>query len=269
MDVIGLIPAGGLATRIGPLPCSKELYPIGFRQVDKDDILCPKVVCNYLLEKMRIAGVTKTYIVLRNGKWDIPAYLGDGEMLDMHLAYLIMRLPFGAPYTIDQAYPFVKDSLVAFGFPDIIFKPDNAFVKLLERQADSNADIVLGVFPVDRPQKWDMVDISKDGKIKQVLIKPIRTDLQYTWIMAIWTPVFTSFMHKFLVDILEEQEQNTNENNIIRQRELFVGDVIQAAIDNNLNVEGVIFSDSTCLDIGTPDDLVKAIRSEIAATVPK
>ncbi len=257
-----------MATRIGPLPCSKELYPIGFRQVDKDDILRPKAVCHYLFEKMRLAGITKSYIVLRNGKWDIPAYLGDGEMLDMHLAYLIMRLPFGAPYTIDQAYPFVKDSLVAFGFPDIISKPDNAFVKLLERQADSNADIVLGVFPVDRPQKWDMVDISEDGKITQVLIKPIKTDLQYTWIMAIWTPVFTSFMHKYLVGTLEEKEQNTNENNILRQRELFVGDVIQAAIDNNLNVEGVVFSDSTCLDIGTPDDLVKAIRSEIAATVP-
>ncbi len=269
MDVIGLIPAGGLATRIGPLPCSKELYPIGFRQVDKDELLRPKAVCHYLLEKMRLAGITKSYIVLRNGKWDIPAYLGDGEMLDMHLAYLIMRLPFGAPYTIDQAYPFVKDSLVAFGFPDIISKPDNAFVKLLERQADSNADIVLGVFPVDRPQKWDMVDINEDGKITQVLIKPIKTDLQYTWIMAIWTPGFSSFMHKYLVGTLEEKEQNTNENNILRKRELFVGDVIQAAIDNNLNVEGVVFSDSTCLDIGTPDDLVKAVQSEIAEAEPK
>lgn len=266
MDVIGLIPAGGLATRIGPLPCSKELYPIGFRQVDKDDFLRPKAVCHYLLEKMRMAGITKSYIVLRNGKWDIPAYLGDGEVLNMHLAYLIMRLPFGAPYTIDQAYPFVKDSLVAFGFPDIIFKPDNAFAKLLERQADSNADIVLGVFPVDRPQKWDMVDISEDGKITQILIKPIKTDLQYTWIMAIWTPFFTNFMHKYLIGALEKIEQNTNENNILRKGELFIGDVIQSAIDNNLNVEGVIFSNSMCLDIGTPDDLVKAVRSEIAAT---
>jgi glucose-1-phosphate thymidylyltransferase len=84
---------------------------------------------------MRLAGVTRAYIVLREGKWDIPAYLGDGTMLNMHLAYLMMRLPFGAPYTLDQAYPFVQDALVAFGFPDIIFQPDDAFVQLLARQA--------------------------------------------------------------------------------------------------------------------------------------
>jgi hypothetical protein len=29
-EVVGLVPAGGLGTRTSPLPCSKELYPIGF-----------------------------------------------------------------------------------------------------------------------------------------------------------------------------------------------------------------------------------------------
>jgi glucose-1-phosphate thymidylyltransferase len=208
---------------------------------------------------MRLTGVTKTYIVLRPGKWDIPAYLGDGEMLNMHLAYLMMHLPFGAPYTIDQAYPFVRDALVAFGFPDIIFKPDNAFVKLMERQTETNADIVLGVFPVNKPQKWDMVDIHDDGRIEQVLIKPIKTDLQYTWIIAVWTPAFTHFMHKYLSTLQEVREQANTGSNVSEQRELYVGDVIQAAIDNNLQVEGVIFPDSTCLDIGTTEDLVKAV----------
>jgi glucose-1-phosphate thymidylyltransferase len=138
-EVIGLIPAGGQATRIAPLPCSKELYPVGFRQVDEGRSLRPKVICHYLLEKMRLAGATKAYIVLRQGKWDIPAYLGDGTMLNMHLAYLMMHLPFGTPYTVDQAYPFVQDALVAFGFPDIIFQPDDAFVQLLARQAATEA----------------------------------------------------------------------------------------------------------------------------------
>lgn len=31
-------------------------------------------------------------IVLREGERDIPTYLGDGTMLDMYLAYLMMRL---------------------------------------------------------------------------------------------------------------------------------------------------------------------------------
>ncbi len=262
-EVIGLLPAGGRATRISPLPCSKELYPLGFHRIDEGGALRPKVVCHYLLEKMRLAGIMKAYIVLRQGKWDIPAYLGDGQMFDMQLAYLMMHLPFGAPYTIDQAYPFVQDHIVAFGFPDIIFQPDDAYVRLLKRQADTNADVVLGLFPVDQPQKWDMVDFDEKGRINQILIKPPQSHLRHTWIIAVWTGVFTQFMHQYLSMILSppggEDQEESNEV-FSKQRELFVGDVIQAAILDHLHVEGVLFPEGTCLDIGTPDDLVKAIR---------
>ncbi len=61
-EVIGLLPAGGTATRIAPLPCSKELYPIGLHSVGQDGSLRPKVVSHYLLEKMRSANITKAYI---------------------------------------------------------------------------------------------------------------------------------------------------------------------------------------------------------------
>lgn len=73
-SAIGLIPAAGQGSRIAPLPGSKKLYPIG--QVATDGSLRPKV-CHYLLESMRLAGIGKTYVLLRSGKWDIPAYLGD------------------------------------------------------------------------------------------------------------------------------------------------------------------------------------------------
>jgi glucose-1-phosphate thymidylyltransferase len=258
-DVIGLVPASGQATRITPLPCSKELYPVGFRQIDEDENLRPKVVCHYLLEKMQLAGISKAYIILRKGKWDIPAYLGDGKMLNMDLAYLIMHLPFGAPYTIDQAYPFVQDVVVAFGFPDILFKPDDAFVRLLKQQADTNADIVLGLFPVEEPQKYEMVDMQSDKRIRQIERKPVQTHLQYTWIIAVWTPVFTQFMHEYLFAIQNVNEKYNANSDTSERKELFVGNVIQAAIENNMRVEGVLFPDYTFLDIGTPDDLVKAM----------
>ena len=256
-----MIPAAGKATRLSPLPCSKELYPIGFRLVGKDGTLRPKVVCHYLLEKMRLANITKAYIILRNGKWDIPDYLSDGTMLNMHLAYLITHLPFGAPYTLDQAFPFVRDKIVALGFPDIIFKPDDAYVQLLKRQAETNADIILGVFPTDQPQKWDMVDMDSDGRIRRILIKPLKTHLRYAWVVAVWTEVFTQFMHDYLFAIQKVKKHDNDENNVSKQQELFVGEVIQAAIENKLKIEGVLFPEATCLDIGTADDLIKAVHN--------
>lgn len=258
------MPAGGQATRIAPLPCSKELYPVGFQLVGGGRGPRPKVVCHYLLEKMRLAGISRAYIVLREGKWDIPAYLGDGTMLDIHLAYLMMRLPFGTPYTLNQAYPFVQDALVALGFPDIIFQPDDAFVHLLARQAATNADVVLGLFPTDHPQTADMVDLDGNGRIRQIVIKPLQTDLHYTWIIAVWTPSFTRFTHEYLAAAQTQRAQDNTGNDPSKQRELFVGDVIRAAIDAGLQVEKVLFPEGNYLDIGTPDNLVKAVHDSVA-----
>ena len=258
-EVIGLIPAGGKASRIAPLPCSKELYPIGFRSVDNNNNLRPKVISHYLLEKMRLANITKAYIILREGKWDIPSYFGDGRLLDMNLAYLMMNLPFGVPYTLDQAYPFVQNSLVALGFPDTIFQPGDAYVKLAAKLEDSNADIVLGLFPASQPHKTDMVELGPEGRVIAISVKPDQTQLLYSWEIAIWTPVFTKFMHDY---VLSRQKQNLNTDQK-EQDELFVGDVIQAAIQDNLQVDSVLFKDSYCLDIGTPEDLQKAIRETI------
>jgi len=262
-EVIGLLPAGGRATRVAPLPCSKELYPVGFHSVGKEGSLRPKVVSHYLLEKMRLANVKKAYIILREGKWDIPTYFGDGKILDMHLAYLMMGLPFGVPYTLDQAYPFIKDALVVLGFPDAIFQPDDAFVKLLEKQEESHADIVLGLFPALYPHKNEMVEIDDKGQIRSIQIKSDRTELLYAWEIAIWTPLFTGFMHDYLSARQRIADKNKIGINQDQQNELHVGDVIQAAIQIDMQVDSVLFKEGSCLDIGTPEDMMKAVKTQI------
>ena len=220
----------------------------------------PKVVTHYLLEKMRLAKITKAFIILREGKWDIPSYFGDGKMLDMQLAYLMMDLPFGVPYTLDQAYPFVKENIVALGFPDILFQPDDAYLKLLSKQEESNADIVLGICPASQPEKTDMVEIDANGKIRSIHIKPEKTQLTYAWEIAVWTPDFTRFMHDYVLSRQQKLKKNKIDASK-EQSELHVGDVIQAAIQDNMQVDSVIFKNGSCLDIGTPEDKIKAVQS--------
>lgn len=247
LDVIGLLPAGGQATRLSPLPLSKELFPVGFQTAGETKSLRPKTVCHHLLEKMRLAGITKAFFILRPGKWDIPAYFGDGAMLDMHLGYLTVHVPHGVPYTLNQAYPFVKDARIALGFPDILFQPDEAFIHLLAHQTKHQADVVLGLFPTRQYWKAGMVDFDQTGRVHQIIEKPQQTDLQYMWAIAVWTPHFTQFMHEYL-------------KTFIPDRELPLGNVIQAGIDSGMRVEAVPFADGSYLDVGTPEDLIKAIR---------
>jgi glucose-1-phosphate thymidylyltransferase len=258
-EIVGLVPAAGTGSRLGQLPCSKELLPVGFQNNRAGTQMHAKVVSHYLMERMQRAKVSKVFVILRKGKWDIPAYFGDGKNLGISLAYLMMDLPFGVPYTLDQAYPFVKDSLVVFGFPDILFEPKDAYEQLLETQNKSGSDIVLGIYQADQPHLMDMVDIDNLGCVKRIDIKPASTDLQYTWIIAAWTPVFTRYMH----DYVFEQKAKLNSDHPFQpnsdDKELHLGQVIDSAIQNGIQIETVIFSQNAYLDIGNPKNLKKAL----------
>jgi glucose-1-phosphate thymidylyltransferase len=248
-ETVGLIPAAGYARRISPLPCSKELYPIGFRGAENQSR--PKVVSHYLLEKMRYAGITKAYIVLRKEKWDIPSYFADGSIVGMHLAYLALDLSHGVPFTLDRAYPFVRHARVTFGFPDILFRSEDGFLRLLTRQSETQADIILGLFPADRSSIFDRVDLDKSGTVRELHVGPFDGPLRYTWAAAVWSPNFTEFLHRFVGDRIATA---------VESPELSAGHVVKAALDEGLRVDGLVIDEEPYLDIGTAPDLAKAVR---------
>ncbi len=261
-EVVAVIPAAGMATRLSPLPFSKELIPIGFGALGQKNQFRPKVVSHYLLEMFKSAGIKKAYIVVHSGKLDIPAYFGSGQMVGMKLAYLLVDLPIAVPYTLDQAYPFVQNKWVALGFPDVVLHPENSFVQLLTKKMQTGADIVLGLYPTDQPHKMDVVDLDENGCIRQIRSKPSKLEgdkVNYAWLTAVWTPVFTKYLHEFVSEHKKKYLDDCFETAIKNKRELFVGDIFQAAIADRLNIETVLFTDGNCLDIGTPDDLAKAL----------
>jgi glucose-1-phosphate thymidylyltransferase len=258
--VVGIVPAAGRATRLSPLPFSKELYPIGFQRNGKNGALRPKVAGQYLLERFHLAGVDTAYIVLRDGKWDIPAHFRDGHSLHMSLSYLIMRIPDGVPFSVDQAYPFVNDAVVALGFPDILFQPADAFSHLLRKQRQTRADIVLGLAPVADPENWDMVDVTADGKIGCIHVKRPRTNTPYGWFIAVWSPVFTNFLHEYLIFYQRDRHAlRAGDHHLMTSPELHMGDVLQRAIEQGMATETAIFPHGACLDIGIPENLIKAV----------
>ncbi|MGB3561171.1 MAG: sugar phosphate nucleotidyltransferase, partial [Geitlerinemataceae cyanobacterium] len=249
-ELVGLIPAAGLAKRISPLPGSKELFPIGFRelQVDGQIRLMPKVVSQYLLDNLFQAGVQKLWLVLGKGKWDIMDYYGDGSQLGGQIAYLLMDKLWGMPYTLDRAYSWVKNSTVLFGMPDTIFTPSDTFVQLLARHRETRADVTLGIFSTDRPYKLSPVTLTASGQVLDIVDKPAQTDVMNTWGCACWEPSFTELMHTYLSAKIPTQQETT------------LTDVFQAAMTAGLSVRGVHFTHGEYIDVGTPDDLVQAVH---------
>ena len=249
-ELVGLIPAAGLASRVSPLPGSKELFPVGFREIEDEGHaqLRPKVVSQYLLDNMFHAGVSKVWIVLGKGKWDIMHYYGDGADFGGPIAYLLMDKLWGMPYTLDQAYPWLNSETVLFGMPDTIFTPRDAFARMLSHHKESQPDVTLGVFPTDRPEQLCPVELDEHGRVLGMADKPARTDIRNTWGCACWSPAFTAFMHDFLSSITP------------LSREVVLASVFQAAIDEGLSVRGMFFEQGEYIDVGTPDDLVVAVR---------
>jgi glucose-1-phosphate thymidylyltransferase len=243
-EIVAVIPAAGLATRLSPLPCSKELLPIGL-----DSKLRPKVVSQYLLEGLRDAGIRKVFFVLRRGKWDIPGYYSDGTSLGLDLAYLLMRVPFGVPYTLDSAYPFIRGVHVAVGFPDILYEPSDVFSHVRARVEDSDADGVVGVFPAPPPHLCDVVRLDGRGRVEEIVVKPPRSDLKLSWAVVIWSPRFTEFLHEHVTERVPSPEH-----------EVSLGHVIQAGIDAGLVFESVTFEQGRYTDAGTPEGLQQAIQ---------
>ena len=243
--VIGLIPAGGMATRLGPLPCSKELLPVG--SFNTPDGPRPRPVITYLLAQWQRAGIGQALIVVRPGKWDIPAYLGDGSAFGPRLAYLTVHEPHGAAYTLATALPFIQDRTVVLGLPDVILAPDDVYATLLSHHSTAQPDLTLGLFPCTHPQSADMVALAADScRVTAIEIKPAQTDLQWTWMAAIWEPTVTTLLGEVVAaDRTARTQRQTCP-------ELHIGAVFQAAIARGLRVEGVTFADGRALDIGTP-----------------
>lgn len=95
-----------------------------------------------------------------------------------------------------------------------------------------------------------MVELDDRGRVTGLVMKPLESVLRFGWSIAVWTPVFSRFMHEYLAA----------SDSPLKTQELIVGDIILAALQEDLRVDGVTFPDDTCLDIGRPEDLVKSVR---------
>lgn len=241
-DVVGLVPAAGWGRRVAPIPCSKELFPVGFTEGGR-----VRVACDQLLEGMRAAGVHRAYFVIRDGKWDIPAFLGSGEDRGMSFAYLVTDPTPGVPSSLDWAYPFVRDRRVVCGFPDILLEPFDLFGPLLDRMEETGADIVLALFPDGDPTTEDLVELDPDGRVTLLQVKPGARRLPYSWAAAAWGPAFTELMHRYVRDHRDTEGDEAADRHL--------GHALQAAVEADLCVQSVAFPRGSYLDIGRLDNL--------------
>jgi len=251
-ELIGLLPAAGRGSRLGPIPSSKEVMPLGFElcypEEDRHAGWRPFTTIESHLHAYRKAGVERVVIVLGSKKTDIMEYLGSGSRYGLHIAYLFQEELRGMPFALDLARPFTHECTTVFSMPDTLIEPHDSIARLSHAHRQVGADLSLGLFETDNPSKFGMVELDNEGRIVRFADKPSATDLRLMWGLAVWSPAFTRFMGDHLADVAKGSPETV------------LSDILEKALHAGMTVHGVELKGAIYNDIGTPEEFQSVVR---------
>jgi glucose-1-phosphate thymidylyltransferase len=164
LSVVGVVPAAGTASRLQPFAGSKEAALVGGRPVIR-----------YLLDRMVIGGVDRIRVVVRPAKTDLVdlvANLGH-EIVPAQPRSVSASVLAG----LDGLDP---DDIVLLGFPDSVWQPADGFLAV-GAEVERGADLALGLFRVDEPERSDVVQLSAAGLVEGIDVKPRQPRSDWIW----------------------------------------------------------------------------------------
>lgn len=242
-DLIGLIPAAGKGMRLG-LPYPKELYPV----IRKNRY---KPISQFVVNNMTAAGLGHIIFVINDTKHQIIGYFGNGQRFGCNISYVVQEqlnhqggsTSPGLAHALDSAYHLVKGKTVCFGMADTIIQPSDVF-DLGLNAANLDDDVILILFPTERPEKFGMVRCTQDNRVIEIVDKPEQTELAEMWGCIIWRPRFTEFLH-----------ESVNAKKISD-----FALIMNNAIAAGMNFRAVHIEEGVYIDLGTYEEIMELDR---------
>ena len=161
----GILLAGGNGTRLKPLTnlISKQLLPI----YDKPLIFYP-------LSVLMMAGVREIAIVIKaDQKSFFESLLGQGSDFGISITYFVQEKPEGIAQAFLICREFIKNQPAMLVLGDNIFYGPGFGVSLEQMETVKGAQIF--AIRVDDPSQYGVVEIDSDGKIIEIVEKPLES----------------------------------------------------------------------------------------------
>jgi glucose-1-phosphate thymidylyltransferase len=238
MNYLGVIPAAGLGSRIGPLEHAKELLPIA-QVADETGALRPLPVIEASLRQIKTAGIDRCLVITSSSKPELATYLKGSGGLGLDIDFVEQQKPEGLAAAVALTLPASQGAATCLLLPDTIVRPPNALKAMRATFEERGADLVLGVFPTSKPKELGPVRFDGEMRVTEVQDKPAETDLGNTWGLAIWGPRFSK--------LLAAAPSNAN-----------LGRLFHHAATSDLNVFACWFEEGDFHDVGTPQGLAHA-----------
>ncbi|MEW5849363.1 MAG: sugar phosphate nucleotidyltransferase [Myxococcota bacterium] len=251
---VGLLPAAGRGTRLHPYRAPKELLPLALRSERSPDEVVPTPVCMFALRALRRAGVERCVVAISDGKQDLIRTLGDGGDQGLSLAYLHQAEPRGLTDVVRRAAPWLGDHDVVFAMPDTVFFPEDGLAILHRQLVDTGADIMLGLFHADEPERLGAVHIDGRNTVLEIHDKPGHRQWPWCWGVLAWSVRFTRFCAQW------EEARGAGSEGVL-------GHAMEAARRAGLVVRAHCFTEGLFHDVGTPAGLGAAMRALVARGV--
>jgi glucose-1-phosphate thymidylyltransferase len=162
--IVGVVPAAGLATRLQPLRGSKELLRVGGLPV-----------IDRLVERMRAGGADELRVVTRPEKEDLAAHAREQG------ATVVLGTPANVSESVMLGLAEAAASDVALvGFPDTLWEPVDGFARLVPL-VEAGADVALGVFRAEEPERFDVVVLDAEGRLLDIETKVAEPSSSLIW----------------------------------------------------------------------------------------
>jgi bifunctional UDP-N-acetylglucosamine pyrophosphorylase/glucosamine-1-phosphate N-acetyltransferase len=203
-----------------------------------------KAILEHSLKTLSDIGVNEVIIVTNYKEEAIQQYFGDGTNYKLKISYKKQKKMNGTGDALSTAESLIKDNFILI-YGDLLFSP-NAIKKIVHVFKEKKIDGAIAVTPIKNPEKYGIVEIEKDQKIKRIIEKPDIGD----------TPsnLANSGLYIFSKEIFDK----TRQISASIRGEYELTDAISLFIQDGKQVLAVQIDKEDWIDIGRPWDILEA-----------
>lgn len=197
-----IITAGGKGSRLSPIT---RAYPKELIQ------FCGIPIIEYGINLLRDSGIEDIFIVAGTKKGALQDYLGNGEIFEVDIAYLIQEQPKGLGHSVLMAEHYIEDDFVLLlGDTIIIGEKDLRQMMNIHKKYCASATIL--VEHVKDPERYGVVKFEDNGRITSLYEKPREQKLKDEFkINDGWYAIAGLYIiNKNIFNFIKETKQDIN-----------------------------------------------------------